>query len=174
MGYSAEEDADDEAGVALKGKPHPKANNVSIYEPMSVWILMLLAAVALKVVTADTAVIPAGMALYQIAQAYSNFILQFPGTVILPLLIGAIIGAEVGARSSSMKKAARSGLLNGVYAAVIYVVVVIVIFLVIGYFTPSLAPISNILLQNIVLPVVVFLITLEAFTTLSYSRRVDS
>lgn len=153
---------------------HVPKGHVSIYEPMFIWVLLLVIAVVAKVLLSSPSLLPSGTEIYAAANLFSNFILQIPGLVILPLIIGAIIGAEVGARSSTSKNAMRSGVLNGVYASVIYTITIIIIYVIIGYSTPQVIPIYTIILNSIVLPIVVLLITIEVFSILSFSRKVDT
>ena len=167
------DETSDETDNGLPNRKQQKKSHVNIYDPMFAWIMLLLLAVALNVIVKNTTAISAGTIMYSISIKYSDFMLNFPGTVILPLLVGVIIGEEVGARSSSMKNAIRSGLLNGIYASVIYIVVTIVLFLVINYFTPQFISAYSILLSNIAIPIAVLIMALEAFAVLSYSRKVD-
>ncbi len=163
----------DEEDDGLPKRKQAKKSHVNVYEPMFAWIMLLLLAVALKIIVDNTTAIPAGTLLYSVSAKYSAFMLNFPGTVILPLLVGVIIGEEVGVRSSSMKNAVRSGLLNGIYASVIYIIVTIVLFLIVNYFTPQFTSAYSIILSNIAIPIAALLIALEVFAILSYSRKVD-
>ncbi|MHB1830500.1 MAG: hypothetical protein ACYCO0_03845 [Candidatus Micrarchaeaceae archaeon] len=173
MKGSIYDETEEEADGDLPNRKQAKKSHVNVYDPMFAWIMLLLLAVALKVILENTAAIPVGTILYSILIKYSDFMLNFPGTVILPLLVGVIIGEEVGIRSSSMKNAMRSGLLNGIYASVIYIVVTIILFLVVNYFTPQFISAYSIVLSNIAIPIAALLIALETFAVLSYSRKVD-
>lgn len=146
---------------------------VNMQDPMFIWIGLLLVAVVVKIILSTSGLVPSSSVAYSWLNAIPNFLLQFPGIVVLPLIAGAIIGAEVGAMSSSPSKALKHGLLNGIYASVIYVVAIVVIYIVINYFTPQAMPVLMILIDNIVVPIAVMIIVLEAFAVLSYSRKVE-
>ena len=170
-----ETEADDESEEEAPRPPKSRrrATSVSIYEPMFVWISLLMIAVALKVIVANTSLVPVGSQVARIAAVYSGFILQFPGTIILPLIIGAIIGAEVGRNSSSVSRAARSGVLNGIYASVTYAIAIVVVYMIINYTTPQYATAYTVIFQDIIVPIAVFMATLETFALLSHLRRVE-
>jgi len=170
-----EDEEKEETSKKATKKPPRQGGSVNIAEPMSAWILLLLVALTVQILLSNSAVIPQSSSAYSIATSYSNFVLQFPGIVILPLIVGAIIGAEVGSRSASMQRALRSGLLNGIYAAVIYVITIIVIYVIIGYATPKfVSSVYSIVFNSMAIPIIVMLITIEVFAMLSYSRKVDS
>ncbi len=154
-------------------KPHAKRSNVDIHDPMFLWIIVLMAAVVIRIVLATTSYLPTQTQAYTIQTTFSNFILQFPGIAILPLIIGAIIGSEVGERSNSLASALKSGLTNGIYAAIIYLVTIVIIYIILNYATPQFSSLYLTVLNSVVLPILVFLITLEIFAALAYSRRVD-
>ncbi len=170
---SNEDETEEEEEKPSRKKKQKVTASVSLYEPMFVWIALLLIAVVLKVVLTSTVLDSAGPEVYMLSSVYSNFILEFPGTIILPLIIGAIIGSEVGKKSTTLKNATKSGVLNGVYAAVIYLITIIVIYMIINYTTPQYALTFAIVMQNMVAPIIVFLITLEVFAVLSHLRRVE-
>ncbi len=166
----AQEEEDDEAQT--KRRPRPQ-QSVSLYEPLFVWMFMLVVAVVLRIVIDNTYAIPLGTSLYSAASIYSRFILQFPGTFILPLIIGAIIGSAVGRKSTTATSAARSGMLNGIYASLVYAITIMIIYMITNYTTPQYTSVNIILLQDIAMPVVVFLATLEVFAVLSHLRKVQ-
>ncbi len=146
--------------------------HVNITEPMVLWILLLLIAVAINIIIANFRTVSTASAVYTAANAYANFVLNLPGFAILPLIIGAIIGAEIGSRSLSLKRATVSGLLNGIYASVIYAIAIVILYLVLDYGTMH-AFSSGMLVDAIIIPIIVFLITIEVFSVLSFSRKVD-
>ena len=58
--------------------------NVDIHDPMSLWIMLLMAAVVLRILITSTAYLPIGTEGYMVANTYSSFLLQFPGIIITP------------------------------------------------------------------------------------------
>ena len=150
------------------------SSNVDIHDPMFLWIFLLVVAVALRIVLASKSYIPLDSQFYAFATQLSNFLLQFPGIVILPLIIGAVIGAEVGSRSSTLARSLKNGLTNGIYASIIYVIAIVIIFIVLNSVTPQFTILYLTLLNSILLPVIVFLLVLEIFAALSYWRKVDA
>ncbi|MCL5239691.1 MAG: hypothetical protein M1286_04475 [Candidatus Marsarchaeota archaeon] len=153
-------------------KPQHDATNVA--GPISAWLVLLFVALAIKFFVSNVSIASSGSIGGVLASA-SNFILFFPGDIILPLVIGAAIGAEVGIRSKSMSKAGKAGLINGVYAAIVYSIGIVVIYEVLSAVFPSITPSSDFLLLSwIALPVIICIALSEAFALLSYSRKVSS
>jgi hypothetical protein len=148
--------------------------SVNIGEPMSLWILLLLLAVASRYVLQSTSLVPHGNGIYRLLSLFPDFLLTMPGILVLPLVVGAIIGAEVGSRSFSMASAVRSGLLNGIYAVVVYAMIIAVVYIALAYITPQTPSLSGVIQNSVLLPAIVMLLSLEAFAVLSHSRRVDS
>ncbi|MDE1768847.1 MAG: hypothetical protein KGH62_05805, partial [Candidatus Micrarchaeota archaeon] len=146
---------------------------VDLFEPMFLWIALLLAAVAARVILSTTGYVPVGGQVYAIANSYPNFLLSFPGIIILPLIVGIMIGNEVGRRSTTLESALRSGLLNGMYASIMYVIAIVIIYIVLSYIVPQFTSQYLSVFNSVVFPILVFLLTLEIFSALSYSRRVD-
>ncbi len=175
--YEGESDSEEAQGFDSRQpakRKAPKGSSVDIHDPMFLWIFLLVVAVALRIVLASTSYIPLDSQFYALGTEISNFLLQFPGIVILPLIIGAIIGAEVGSRSSTLARSLKNGLTNGIYASIIYVITIVIIFIVLNSVTPQFTTIYLTLLNSILLPVVVFLLVLEIFAALSFWRKVDA
>ena len=131
MAKNVPDDSDDEE---RKGKSGMQGD-VRIYEPMFVWIFLLSVAVVLNIILVNTPFIAQGSFAYTISDNYIRFILQFPGMVVLPLIIGAMIGSDVGRKATSAKSATKAGILNGVYASLVYLIAIIVIYMVVSYLT---------------------------------------
>jgi hypothetical protein len=168
----AEDEEDDEVpriSIRIK-KP---TRRVSLYEPMFVWIALILIALALKLVATNPNLIPGSSQIYTIANLYSNFMLKMPGTAVLPLIIGAVIGAEVGRKSATLAVTIRSATVNGIYATIIYLVTIVIVYMIMGYVLPQYASPYTVVLQGMAIPVVIFLLTLEVFAVLSHMRKVN-
>lgn len=151
-----------------------KGGNVDIHDPMTLWIFLLLVAVVIRLLIANTSYIPTDSEAYSAVVTYSNFLLQFPGIMILPLIVGGIVGTEVGERSSTLQSTLRSGLLNGIYASIIYLIAIVIIYIVLNYYTaPQFSTLYTAIINGIILPIVTFMLVLEIFAVLSYSRSVD-
>ena len=147
--------------------------NVSIMEPMILWIVLLLVAVSINIILANFNIVSAASFIYSAASAYSKFVLSVPGIDVLPLIIGAIIGAEIGSRSLSLKRATVSGFVTGIYSSVIYAIAITVLYVVLDYGTGHTFALSAILLNSIIFPIIVLLVVIEMFAVLSFSRKVD-
>jgi hypothetical protein len=160
------------AAHTYDGPQQAKKSSVDIHDPMFLWILLLMSAVVLRILLTDTAYIPQGTS-YNMTALYSNFLLQFPGIVILPLIIGAVIGSEVGERSSTFANAMRGGLINGMYASIIYLASIVIIYIILNYTTPQFSTLYLTVLNSVMLPILVFMLTLEIFAALSYFRKVE-
>ena len=150
-----------------------KRANVDIHDPLLLWLLLLIAAVAIKIMISNTQYIPSGTQIFSILNSYSNVVLQLPGVIALPLIIGAIIGSQVGERSASLVSALKSGLVNGIYSCAIYVVAVVIVYMVLNTVLPQFASQYLSVLNSIILPLLVFLLTVELFAAMAFSRKVD-
>lgn len=115
-----------------------KKSQISIAEPMFIWILLLVIAMVINVL-ANSSYVPTGN-VSNILKASAHFILFMPGAIILPTIVGAVIGAEIGRRAKTMSAAIRSGLINGIYATIIYLITIFIIYEVIVYIIPALNP----------------------------------
>jgi hypothetical protein len=154
--------------------PPVRKANVDIHDPMFFWIFLLAVAVVLRILTTSTQYLPMGTTEYSIANIYSNFLLQFPGIITLPLIIGIVIGSEVGERSKTLSSALKNGLTNGIYASIIYLITIVIIYIILNYTTPPFSSLYALIINSVVLPIVVFMLTLEIFATLAYSRKVEA
>ena len=140
---------------------------------MTVWIALILIAVVFRVLIANPSLVSSNSQIYTLASAYSNFILQFPSIILLPLIIGAVIGAEVGRKSMTAKNALRSGMLNGIYAAVVYLIAMIAAYTILNYTNLQSVPTYTMIMQSIAIPIVVFLVVLELLAVLSHMRKME-
>ncbi len=148
--------------------------NINIHDPMLLWLFVLTVAVVLRILATSTTLLPAGSQLTTLINDISSFLLQFPGIIIMPLIIGVVIGSKVGERSNSLASTLKTGLINGIYASIIYLIGIVIIYIVLSYFTPAFSTTYLTVLNSIALPIVIFLLTLEIIAVLSYSRRADS
>ncbi len=153
-----------------ESSPPPKAH-VNIHDPMFLWLIIIAVAVSIRVL-ASGGYLPYGTQQYGIGMSFSDFILQFPGIMLLPLLIGAIIGSEIGTRSPTIRRALRGSLINAVYCSVIYAIAMAVIYVVLSSYSMQFYSLYVMLLNGILLPVLVFTVSLTLFSVLSYSRKV--
>lgn len=174
----SEEDEEDEDNEDEEEGPTPKqpaTSSVNIAEPLFFWIIVLVLALFSKVViTSTTTFVPSSQA-YAFLNSISTFFLFNSGSLILPLVVGAVIGAEVGLKSKTLYKALKAGILNGVYAAIIYVIAIVIIYEVLLYIIPQSGVTTTFLVNNLVLPQVVILIVLvEIFAALSHSRKITA
>jgi len=162
---------EDEIGADL-GKGAKKASgHVSIAIPMAIWIALLAIGLLFKAILTLTAT-TSGLT-FTILGGISGFILNQPGILILPIIMGAIIGTLVGKSANGAKKAARAGLLNGIYCCFVYLVVIAVIYLVMFYSLAGSQPDNNFLLQFwIAIPAGLLIATSIIFASLSYLRKI--
>ncbi len=103
-----------------------------------------------------------------------SFILVYPGPIIFPIIAGAIIGREVGKNSRSATKASKSGFINGFYGAVIYLLAVAIVYVVMNYFgLISMNTIFLTIIQNVVAPVTILILTTIGFASISHIRKTN-
>ncbi len=166
----SEEEENEEAANAEKAQK----KQVNIAGPMIAWVVLLIIGLVLKIVITLSGLLTPASSVYGIVNGVANFLLFIPGTIILPLIVGAVIGAEVGLKSKDIQSALRSGLLNGVYAAFVYLVAIVVIYMTLYYGVPNAVPLLSIifLLSNLALPILVLIGVSMVFAVLSHSRKV--
>ncbi len=103
-----------------------------------------------------------------------SFILIYPGPIIFPIIVGAIIGREVGKKSVSATKASKSGFINGFYGAVIYLLAVAIVYVVMDYFgLISMDTIFLTIVQNVIAPVTILILTTIGFAFISHIRKTN-
>lgn len=164
---------DQEVEADVKAAEQAAKGHVDITAPMFAWILLLVIALVLRVVISLTGLVSTTGYAYGIFNSLSDFILFMPGSIIWPLVVGAVIGAQVGLKSKDLKSAERGGVLNGVYAAVVYIVAIFVIFVTMKYGLPQYAPTTTFLVGNwLALPVAILIVLSVVFAILSNSRKV--
>ncbi len=147
---------------------------IDIAGPMFIWILLLVIALAIEVIAADTSLLKASGSLSASIVYVAKFILFMPGSIILPLIVGAVIGAEVGKRSKNMRTAIKAGLINGIYACIVYIIAILVIYEIIVYVLPSIVPSVLFLVSEwLAVPAAIVILLSLAFSILSHSRKVS-
>lgn len=103
-----------------------------------------------------------------------SFILVYPGPIIFPIIAGAIIGREIGKGSNNLKNASKSGLMNGFYGAIIYLLAVVVVYVVMNYFSLiSFSAIFFTVIQNVIAPVAILILTTIGFASISHIRKIN-
>ncbi len=175
---NVEEDEKDEEDEEMEEEAPVRkttAASVNIAEPLFFWVIVLVLALFSRIVITYTNTFPQPSSAYAFLNGASSFFLFNSGSLILPLIVGAVIGAEIGLRSRSSMKALKAGLLNGVYAAIIYIIAIVIIYEVIVYVLPTAGITFNFLVVNLIAPQVIILVMLvEIFAVLSHSRKVAS
>ncbi|MGC8710693.1 MAG: hypothetical protein ACP5RF_03770 [Candidatus Micrarchaeia archaeon] len=167
------ESSQDQEGAVDEGTVVEKKSQVSIAEPMFIWILLLVIAMVINVLV-GSAYVPKGQ-VSSILKASAHFILFMPGAIILPTIVGAVIGAEIGRRAKSMNAAIKSGLINGVYATIIYLITIFIIYEIIVYIIPALSPSAEFLAVSwLAIPSVILVVLSMLFAALSHSRKVET
>lgn len=144
---------EDEIGSELKSGSTKKRRAPSIAIPIVAWVILLLIGLLLNAIAVlNSSSSQSGI--NSILLAISNFILNLPGIVIMPIVFGAMIGSIAGMKGRNLRDGAKLGAIDGVYASVIYVIAIVVIYLVMIYTLPASAPsLTNLAIYWIVLPV---------------------
>lgn len=149
---------EDEIGSELKSGSTKKRRAPSIAIPIIAWVILLLVGLLLNAI----AVLNSSSSqpgINSIILAISNFILNLPGIVIMPIVFGAMIGSIAGMKGRNIRDGAKLGAIDGVYASVIYVIAIVVIYLVMIYTLPTSAPsFANLAIYWLVLPVALAII----------------
>lgn len=151
------------------GDAHAYANVSGI---ISVWLIMLFAALAIQYAfTYGRSSIGATPSIFL---SIATFILFLPGSLILPLVVGAALGADVGSKSRSIEVAEKSGLVNGIYASLVYAIAIVVIYEVLSNVLPAIAPTTSFLLIDwIAVPIAIVPVVTEIFAVVSHYRKIN-
>ncbi len=154
---------------------HPVRERVRIYDYISTWIVILVIALILRIILAYSSVIPAGTALHAFTNEASYFILFGAGSMLLPLVIGAILGAEIGTRSKNSYAALRSGAINGIYTATIYTIAIIALYEIMLYILPQIGLNPYALFYTMLAPqIIILLVIIEVFSILANAKKSTS
>lgn len=154
--------------------PAKKDNNIKVTGPLVFWIgfLVLGLVIELAFVPLVNAIGAQGAAAF--LGKLGGYILYVPGAIILPLIAALWIGERVGSSGKPMHAALYSSVINALYTALIYVVSIFIVYLVIKY--AGITLVSGLSLVQFVeyviaVPVVILLVLVPLFTTLSVARR---
>ncbi|MGC8586630.1 MAG: hypothetical protein ACP5K5_03770 [Candidatus Micrarchaeia archaeon] len=148
---------------------------LSIAEPLSFWIGMLLLAIIIELV-----IVPFSGSLGVSKDTFNNianYIIYLPGCIVMPLLVAIWLGERIGALSKG-KNVAYKSIVNAIYMSIIYLVAIFIIFLVAKYTNlnlfPTLMPslnMGNFLEYLVAIPVAILLVLTPLFAILSAARH---
>ncbi|MDE1868874.1 MAG: hypothetical protein KGH60_02825 [Candidatus Micrarchaeota archaeon] len=163
---------DDEA---KQEKPAAKKDTtINVTGPLVFWIGFLVLGLAIELLFVPLANAGNATGAATFLTQIGGYILYIPGAIILPLIVALWLGERVGASGKPMHPAIYSSLINALYTALIYVVSIFIIYLVIKY--AGITLVSGLTLVQFVeyviaVPVVILLVLVPLFTTLSVARR---
>lgn len=160
---------EDEIGRELKsGQKKRRAPSIAV--PMVIWIILLLIGLLLNAFA--TINNPAQASINSLIMTISNFILNLPGIVIMPIVFGATIGAIAGMKGRSIRDGANLGAIDGVYASVIYVIAIVVVYLIMFYSLPTTVPTLTFLaVYWLVLPVILTILLSTILASIMSLRK---
>jgi len=164
--------ADDKEDKKPVVEEHSYANVSGV---LAAWLVVLFVALLIQYVLTGPYASSGITSSYPIFLSFANFILFLPGSLILPLAVGAALGAEIGAKARSLKAAERAGLINGVYASLVYTIAIIIIYEVLANVLPILAPtIPFLVIDWLVAPIAIVMVLTEIFAVVSHSRKINA
>lgn len=171
-----EEDAEDGDEEAKRQRPRALlSEQVNLAEPLFFWVIVLVLALFARFVTTYTNAFPAGNQIHGFLVGASNFFLFSSGTLILPLIVGAVIGTEVGLKARSVRGALKAGAVNGAYAAIVYIISIAVIYEILAYALPASNVTLTFLINGLIVPqVLIVLVLVEIFAALSNGRKMGA
>ena len=150
-----------------------KKAEIDIFGPMSFWIGLLVIGLIIEFVIGPLAKL-AGVP-QQLFTTVANYILYLPGAIILPLVVAVWVGERVGSSGRRVGEALRVGLLNAIYVAFVYAIAIFIIYLLIFYGDAKALPtgftLNSFLTFLIAIPVVIVLVLIPMFSTMSSARR---
>ncbi|MDE1762432.1 MAG: hypothetical protein KGH78_04560 [Candidatus Micrarchaeota archaeon] len=152
-------------------KSGSKQKHPSILLPMMIWIILLAVGLVLRAFTTFAGSLsPAPVS--GVVNAISDFMLKLPGSIIMPIVFGAIVGALVGMKARNIGSAARMGAIDGAYASIIYLVTIAVIYLILFYSIPAAVPDLTFVVEFwIAAPVAITILLALLFSVISSLRK---
>jgi len=162
-------------------KPAPEdaqnTEGLSIAEPLTFWIGMLLLAVLIELVIVPLAG-SLGISQYKnVFNDIADYIVYLPGSIIIPLLVALWLGERIGVVSKGKRVAYRS-IINSIYVSLIYLVAIFIIFLIAKYTSLNLFPtimpnlyIGNFIGYLVLIPIAIIMVLTPLFAMLSSARH---
>ena len=166
---------DEKVKEAPEKEPEQVKTHADVAEPITGWLLVLFIALFIRLFFTGANLNAVGGGIIPVLLSLAAFILFLPGSLILPLIVGAAIGTEVGLSAPKMPSAQKGGLLNGVYTALVYSIAIVIVYEVLINVLPSLAPTMNFLVYYwLIYPVIIIIALCEVFAIMSYARKVEN
>ena len=158
-----------------KQQPAPEAHNYAdVSGLIAVWLVVLFSALAIQYALAGPYKDSGLGAAQPYFTAFVQFILVFPTSLLLPLVIGAALGAEIGMKAHGLNVAKRAGMVNSIYVSLVYLVAIIIINEVLAYAAMPLAPsVPLLVIYWMLLPIAVVMISTEVFAVVAHSRKIN-
>ncbi|MEM0149993.1 MAG: hypothetical protein QXW10_03800 [Candidatus Micrarchaeaceae archaeon] len=152
-------------------------DELSIAEPLTFWIGMLLLAILIELVIVPLAG-SLGIAQYKsLFNSIADYIVYVPGSIIIPLLVALWLGERIGVASKGKRVAYRS-IINSIYMSLVYIVAIFIIFLIAKYTNLALFPaimpnlgIEDFVYYLVLIPVAIIMVLTPLFALLSSARH---
>ncbi len=147
---------------------------VSLEEPLTFWIGMLVIAALLQLVAIPLATARGQTGLNNYMNEFADYAIYIPGIIILPLLAAVWIGERVSYLKKKKSIIAYKGVMNAIYASLVYVIAIFVIYLIMT--EQKLGVLAHIgmlafIEYFIIVPFVINVVIVPLFAVLSAERR---
>ncbi|MGC8670000.1 MAG: hypothetical protein ACP5TL_02505 [Candidatus Micrarchaeia archaeon] len=153
------------------------AQELSIAEPLSFWIGMLLLAIIIELIIVPFASNIGIGSFKNTLNEIAGYIVYLPGSIIIPLLVALWLGERIGVNSKGERVAYRS-IINSIYLVFVYVVAIFIIYLIAKFTNVKLFPtilptlsVASFITFLILVPTVIILVLTPLFAMLSAARH---
>jgi hypothetical protein len=154
-----------------------QTEGLSIAEPLTFWIGMLLLAIIIELIIVPLAG-SLGIAQYKsLFNEVADYIVYLPGSIIIPLLVSLWLGERIGVVSKGIKVAYRS-IINAIYMSLVYLVAIFIIFLIAKYTNLNMFPTIlpnltayNFIIYLVAIPIAIVMVLTPLLAMLSAARH---
>ncbi|MGC8496284.1 MAG: hypothetical protein ACP5RM_03265 [Candidatus Micrarchaeia archaeon] len=167
----------DEAPPLQGNSNAQQGEGLSIAEPLTFWIGMLLLSIIIELVIVPLAG-SLGIAQYKnVFNQVAGYIVYLPGSIIIPLLVSLWLGERIGVVSKGVRVAYRS-IINAIYMSLVYLIAIFIIFLIAKYTSlnmfPTILPnlsVYNFTVYLVAIPIAIIMVLTPLLAMLSAARH---
>jgi hypothetical protein len=158
----------------IASKPKVKQTPVSLGEPLSLWIGLLILATLIELVVIPFAKIYGHTGLNVYLAAVAGGLLYIPGIFILPLVISLWVGDRVSNSGVGKLNVMVKGFVNAIYCAIVYVIAIFIIYIIMTMQNSGTLATLNMMTfieYLIAIPVLILIVIMPLFALISLTRH---
>ena len=157
-----------------KQKGRNYENIVSLAGPLTLWIGIIISAIALQLFIFPNLQASGYGAIVSAGTVATNYLLYIPGVFVLPMLAALWIGSRVGSTDGDNEEIMTRSLINAFYSAVVYLIVIFITYLLsqstrTGAYANLTVPIF--FEYAVVVPTLICVVIVPLFALITAARR---